>query len=52
MSGVISKLPSTHVTGATLIVVAGLVPATSIRMAQGHMIGMAGTSPAMTKWDH
>jgi hypothetical protein len=30
-------------------VIAGLVPAISIRMAQCHIIGMAGTSPAMTK---
>ena len=33
-------------------VIAGLVPAISIRMALCHTIGMAGTSPAMTKWDH
>ncbi len=31
-------------------VIAGLVPAISIRMAQCPIIGMAGTSPAMTKW--
>jgi YVTN family beta-propeller protein len=32
-------------------VIAGLVPAISIRMAQVcPIIGMAGTSPAMTKW--
>ena len=30
-------------------VIAGLIPAISIRMAQCHIIGMAGTSPAMTK---
>ncbi|GEM_PF-5102574 len=33
-------------------VIAGLVPAISIRMALCHTIGMAATSPAMTKWDH
>src|SRR5258707_8225232 len=35
--------------GKTHGVIAGLVPAISIRMAQCHVIGMAGTSPAMTK---
>ena len=29
----------------------GLVPAISIKMTQRSMIGMAGTSPAMTKWE-
>src|SRR6266849_10342207 len=39
------------VTGAKLHgVIAGLVPAISIRMARCQIIGMAGTSPAMTKW--
>jgi len=27
------------------------VPAVSVRMAQCPIIGMAGTSPAMTKWE-
>jgi hypothetical protein len=31
-------------------VIAGPVPAISIRIAQCPIIGMAGTSPAMTKW--
>src|SRR5260370_41307788 len=35
--------------GKTRGVIAGLVPAISIRMAQCQIIGMAGTSPAMTK---
>src|SRR5262249_40558721 len=37
--------------GKTRGVIAGLVPAISIRMAQRSIIGMAGTSPAMTKWE-
>jgi hypothetical protein len=36
--------------GKTRGVIAGLVPAISIRMAQRPIIEMAGTSPAMTKW--
>jgi hypothetical protein len=32
-------------------VIAGLVPAISIRMARCELIGIAGTSPAMTKWE-
>ncbi len=36
--------------GKTRGVIAGLVPAISIGMAQCPMIGMAVTSPAMTKW--
>jgi len=35
--------------GKTHGVIAGLVPAISIRMAQCHIIEMVGTSPAMTK---
>src|SRR5258707_3610778 len=31
-------------------VIAGLVPAISIRMAQCPIIGIAGTSPSVTKW--
>jgi hypothetical protein len=42
---------SNSVTGAKLVaLIAGLVPAISIRMAQCPIIGMGGTSPAMTKW--
>ncbi len=37
--------------GKTGGVIAGLVPAISIGMAQCSMIGMAGKSPAMTKWE-
>jgi hypothetical protein len=41
-----------RVTGVKLVrVIAGLVPAISIRIAQRPIIGMAGTSPATTKWD-
>jgi len=32
-------------------VIAGLVPAISIGRAHYPMIGMAGTSPAMTNWE-
>jgi hypothetical protein len=35
--------------GKTHGVIAGLVPAISIMMAQCQTIGMAGTSPAMTE---
>ncbi len=31
-------------------IIVGLVPVISIRMAQCSIIGMAGTSAAMTKW--
>ncbi len=37
--------------GKTRGVIAGLVPAISIGMAQSSITGMAGTSPAMTKWE-
>ncbi len=40
-----------HKRGKTCGVIAGLVPAISIGMAQCSLIGMAGTSPAMTKWE-
>jgi hypothetical protein len=44
-----SQLLALTARGKSHGVIAGLVPAISIRMAQCHIIGMAGTSPAMTK---
>jgi len=44
-----SQLLPLTATGKSHGVIAGLIPAISIRMAQCHIIGMAGTSPAMTK---
>ncbi len=37
--------------GGKTAVIAGLVPAISIRRAQYSTVGMAGTSPAMTNWE-
>ncbi len=49
LDGVIAR--ERIVTGAkTRGVIAGLVPAISIKMTHCPIIGMAGTSPAMTKW--
>jgi hypothetical protein len=44
-----SQLLPLMASGKSHGVIAGLVPATSIRMEQCHIIGMAATSPAMTK---